>query len=431
MHRIAFVLLIAIGLPAAAANPQVRIHTSSGETLTRELPGHAPDRVIVEFREQPLLARAAKGGVRANAAAGLDALHDQFASDLERIHHALRGKVATASADAPRVEHRYRLAFAGASARADREALPAIRALAYVRAVYPDRRVRATLERSVPHIGAPQVWEQFHARGAGIRVAVVDSGIDYTHPALGGAFGPGHKVAGGYDFVNEDADPADDHGHGTHVAGIVAGSAAPVVGVAPEATLLAYKVLDEYGYGLDSWILAAIERLVDPDGNGNPSDRVDVANLSFGRFAANADPVVAAVEQAVAAGVVFCIAAGNEGSPFTVGSPGIAPSAVTVGASTLEDDPTSFSSSGPALHSWSVKPEVTAPGLDIVSAAIGGGTRAASGTSMAAPHTAGLAALIRQLHPAWTPAEVKAAIVGTAHAQWSVISAGAGRIDAL
>jgi hypothetical protein len=189
--------------------------------------------------------------------------------------------------------------------------------------------------------------------------------------------------------------------------------------------------LDEYGYGLDSWILAAVERLVDPDGNGDPSDRVDVANLSFGRYSANDDPVVAAVEQAAAAGVVFCIAAGNSGSPFTVSSPAIAPSVVSVGASTLEDAPTGFSSSGPALHSWSVKPEVTAPGFEIISAAIGGGTATASGTSMAAPHTAGLAALIRQLHPAWTSAEVKSAIVGTARPQWSVIAAGAGRIDAV
>ena len=402
--------------------------TKDGVTTDRHLPARAEGRAIIEFAEPPLLARTSSGR-RIRAEAAIESAHARLEGDLAKIHKSLGGVATTATGG--RVEHRYRFAFAGASAYVDDAALPAVRALPYVRAVHPDRIVHATLDTTVPHIRVPQVWERYKTRGRGVTVAIIDSGIDYNHPALGGGFGPAHKVAGGYDFVNGDADPMDDHGHGTHVAGIVAGAAPPVVGVAPEATLLAYKVLDHYGNGEDSSILAAIERLLDPDGDGDPSDRADVVNMSLGRFAVPDDPVVAAVEQATAAGVVFSIAAGNSGGTFTVGSPAVSPSAITTGATDRGDVMADFSSRGPLPKSWSIKPEVTAPGVDVASAAAGGGALVASGTSMAAPHVAGVAALVRELHPDWSPADVKSAIVATAQPLPSIVSAGAGRVDAL
>src|SRR5690606_39309916 len=115
----------------------------------------------------------------------------------------------------------------------------------------PDRTVTVALHDSVPLVGAPGVWDPPHggagSTGAGVTVAVLDTGIDYTHPDLGGGFGPGHKVVGGYDVVNDDPDPMDDHGHGTHVAGIVA-AGGQLRGVAPAATLPAYKVLASSGH---------------------------------------------------------------------------------------------------------------------------------------------------------------------------------------
>ena len=197
--------------------------------------------VIIEFRAAPLL----QSRDVQLASSSLDALTDQLAKDLSRIE----GGVSAQATDTATFRHTYRMAFAGASTTVRRESLAAIRALPYVRAVHEDHKVEVSLAESVPHIGVPQVWQQYGTRGKGITVAVIDTGINYKHWALGGGFGPGFKVAGGYDFYNEDADPIDDNGHGTHVAGIVAANHKNLTGVAPEATLLAYKVLSNSGGG--------------------------------------------------------------------------------------------------------------------------------------------------------------------------------------
>ena len=351
------------------------------------------------------------------------------------------GYAAALQKDLARIEGKrkntrgFRLAFSGVSARVSRAGLEKLKKLPYVKAVHFDRKVQAHLANSVPHIHAPQVWQQHQAKGKGVVVAVVDTGVDYRHKALEANY------AGGYDFVNDDSDPLDDHGHGTHVAGIVAGNSAPVVGVAPEATLLAYKVLGRDGSGLDSYVLAAIERVLDPNGDGDTSDHADVVNISLGHPATgDNDPLVQAIENATAAGVVFCISAGNEGQNFAVGSPGIAPSAITVGATEANDALWSSSSRGVIPGTWAIKPDVAAPGVNIVSARVGGGILVGSGTSMATPHAAGVAALIRELHPQWTPAAVKAALVSTAKEVFrptiptpslSVVGGGSGLIDAL
>lgn len=262
-----------------------------------------------------------------------------------------------------------------------------------------------------------------HGGGAGIVVAVIDSGIDYNHPALGGGFGAGRKVAGGFDFVNDDGDPMDDNRHGTHVAGIIAGQSAAVTGVAPQARLLAYKVLGADGRGLTSDIIAAIDRAVE--------DGADVINLSLGGFGSPDDPLARAVETAVAQGVVVVAAAGNEGLFHAIGSPAGAPSAITVGAVDRQRAHAEFSSAGPATQSGAIKPDVLALGVGVVSSVPGGGTLALSGTSMAAPYVSGVAALLREQHPEWTPERVRAAVITTALpvAGAEVMAQGSGTVD--
>jgi subtilisin family serine protease len=385
-------------------------------------------RYIVEFHGVP--AALSGGSVRA---AGYDELFARFRADLapREIQTLATQRVA------PSIVHEYRSVFLGAALEIDAAEIPRLRALPYVRAIHPDREVRVAPSPANMTTATVDARTKVNASGlatggSGIVVAVLDTGIDYTHPALGGGYGPGFKVAGGYDFINDDDDPMDDNGHGTHVAGTVAANAAGLIGVAPDATLLAYKVLSAQGSGPTSGVIAAIERSVDPNGDGDPSDRVDVINLSLGGAGDAEDPGSRAVDNAVAAGVVVVAAAGNDGRVASIGSPGSALHAITVAAIDDDSNVTSFSSRGPAPRLLGFKPDISAPGYQVVSTKMGGGAVALNGTSMAAPHVAGVAALLRKLNPHWTPAEVKASITSSATVVAETpFARGAGRVNAL
>jgi subtilisin family serine protease len=305
-----------------------------------------------------------------------------------------------------------------------------------VQAVYFDYQAEIKREESLPLIGAPSVWEMRDSHGhavtgQGIRVAVIDSGIDYTHPDLGGCLGMGCKVVDGYDFVNDDTDPMDDNGHGTHVAGIVAGNG-DTLGVAPDATLLAYKACNEWGVCDNSDIIAALERAADPDGDPLTNDQVDVINMSLGGPGTLDDPLAQATEQAVEQGMVVVAAAGNSGARGyeTIESPGIVDQALTVGASDKQDALTYFTSRGP-VNGYRIKPDILAPGQSISSTVIGNSYAAYDGTSMATPHVAGAVALLRQLHPDWRPSMYKAVLMNTATSlDYNPYEEGAGRVRA-
>ena len=315
--------------------------------------------------------------------------------------------------------------------------------LPQVKAVYPDYEVHAVLSDSVPLIGAPSMWAMTDGygqpvTGQGMRVAILDTGVDYTHPDLGGGIGPTYKVITGYDLVNNDYDPMDDNGHGTHVAGIVAASGV-VTGVAPGANLLAYKVLGTSGSGWNSDIIAALERAADPDGDPATDDAVHVINMSLGGLGNPDDPLSQAVDNAVDQDIVVVVAAGNRGPGYqTLESPGIARKALTVAASDKSDQIASFSSRGPVPGFFDLlKPDITAPGVSISSTVPTSGQlgspdryRSLSGTSMATPHIAGAAALIKQLHLDWTPQMIKANLMNTAKDLGKgVFEQGAGRVD--
>jgi len=407
----------------------LRGQLADGSQLLVDAPEPATG-VIVEFVDAPLVLQSSSA--RRVKMASYRATFDRFRSDAAAILSRAQRRVVE-----PQIRWEYFETFNGVSVDIPRAQLDAIRALPYVKAIHPDVIVHA-LDDAAPtdnitKIKADQLWAQYGTRGAGVVIAIIDTGIDYRHPSLGGGFGPGYRVIGGYDFVNKDNDPMDDHFHGTHVAGIAAARSADLVGVAPEASLIAFKVLGANGSGSESNVLAAIERTVDPNGDGDTRDRVDVANLSLGGSGNPDDPQSIAIDNATAAGVVFAVAAGNSGASFhTIGSPGTSRRAITVGAVDTSDGIAGFTSRGPNMKNLAIKPEVMAPGVNIRSTLPNGTFGLLSGTSMATPHIAGVAALLKAAHRDWTPAQIKSAIVNSSTDLGSdLMTEGGGRVDAL
>ncbi|MEU0191704.1 S8 family peptidase [Streptomyces afghaniensis] len=299
--------------------------------------------------------------------------------------------------------------------------------------VWLDGVRKASLDKSVPQIGAPKAWAAGYD-GKGVKIAVLDTGVDATHPDLKG------QVIGAKNFTTS-PDTTDKVGHGTHVASIAAGTGAKsggkYKGVAPGAKIINGKVLDDGGFGSDSEVLAGIEWAA--------AEGADVVNMSLGGGDTPAiDPLEAAVNKlSEEKGILFAIAAGNEGDfgEQTIGSPGSAAAALTVGAVDDKDVLADFSSRGPGMDG-ALKPDVTAPGVDITAASAPGNQIAAevgekpagymtiSGTSMATPHVAGAAALLKQQHPEWKYPELKGALTGsTKGGKYTPFQQGSGRIQ--
>jgi len=300
-----------------------------------------------------------------------------------------------------------------------------------VQHVWLDGRVQPTLDRSVPQIGAPTAWEMGY-QGAGMSVAVLDGGVDATHPDLTG------RVLSA-NFTAED--DIDHIGHGTHVASTIAGSGAAsggkYKGVAPKASILSGKVCGVQGCQ-QSDVLAGMQwAAVDKHAR--------VINMSIGGDDfSGTDPLEEAVDTLTAqTGALFVIAAGNAGAQGTIASPGNAASALTVGAVDKSNALAPFSSRGPRNEDGAVKPDITAPGVDIVAARASGTEigppatdfpayyAASDGTSMAAPHVAGAAILLAQQRPTWTAAQLKATLMSSAAPQpdADTFQQGAGRVD--
>ncbi|MFC9592408.1 S8 family serine peptidase [Streptomyces sp. NPDC056944] len=304
---------------------------------------------------------------------------------------------------------------------------PAARSASGLKKLWLDRKVEATLEQSTKQIHAPEAWAAGYD-GKGTKVAVLDTGADAEHPDLKG------RIVASENFT--DSDTTDDHqGHGTHTISTVGGSGAASdgrkKGVAPGADLLNGKVLNDSGSGAASWIIAGMEWAV--------AQGADVVSMSLGSPVPTdcTDPMsVAAEELAQNEGTLFVIAAGNSGPTLnTVSSPGCAPSVLTVGATDRDDSTAWFSSRGPTIVNHTLKPEIAAPGVGISAAAAGGrgvyAYQSMSGTSMATPHVAGAAAIVKQRHPDWTAQQVKAALVASADSgvPGDVREVGGGRLD--
>jgi subtilisin family serine protease len=537
-------------------------------------------RVIVQLAGTAALADVGPNGLSSPNTTSRAQISQQTAA--VKVEQATFRQQLTSAGVHATVTHEYSQLINAVAIITDAAGVARLKTLPGVAGVFPDQSMHTTGDSALTQINAPQVWQTHDGKGTTVKgngqvIAIVDTGIDYTHPDLGGGLGRGHKVLAGHDYANNDDDPMDDNGHGTHVAGIAAGQAVQSDGhdgVAPAASLTAYKVLNEDGNGFESNVLAGFEAAVSVD---NPF-QADVVNLSLSGAASLNDPLEQAAEEAVAGGVVVIAAAGNEGPGVsTVGSPAEAPNILAVGASltgvelptvrvtapvsraiTTErvslsanppahgedlqvldihrgdpadydgvnvtgkavvidnndyeqpdliaiaeehgaaavvfrtpdyygggahhtiapafaagrmDDPgksklvavmingtdardigqwlqqgpvrihiggidatdqmASFSSRGPAMGSYAIKPDLVAPGLEIRSTWPGGQYADDSGTSMAAPHVAGAAALLRQAHPAWTAQQIAVALTGGAKVLSGEDAAtqGAGRLD--
>ncbi len=285
---------------------------------------------------------------------------------------------------------------------------------------------KASLDRSTGRIGAPAAWARSYD-GTGVKIAVADTGIDATHPDLAG------RVVAERNF-SASADTRDRVGHGTHVASIAAGTGtkdARFKGVAPGAQLINAKVLDDRGNGDDSGIIAGVDWAV--------AQGADVVNMSLGGpDTPGIDPMEAQINKlSTEKGILFAVAAGNSGpGRGTVDSPGSADEALTVGAVDDNDAIADFSGAGPRTGDHAVKPDITAPGVEITAAAAQGtggqdplGYVSKSGTSMATPHVAGAAAVLKQKNPTWTGARIKAALTASAKdGAHPVFQQGAGRL---
>jgi serine protease AprX len=348
--------------------------------------------------------------------------------------------------------------------------LPILAANPAVQHVSLDRAIAGAMERTGATVGAAAVRRELGYDGAGVGVAIVDSGVTPWHDDLSAASGSGQRVDRFVDFVGGRAMPYDDYGHGTHVAGIVAGrgvdSDGARSGIAPAAHVIALKVLDGSGRGRISDVIAALDYAVAHKDELN----IRIINLSIatGVYESyDVDPLTLAAREAVRAGIVVVAAAGNNGrSPQGrtqyggITAPGNAPWVLTVGASShmgtverADDAIAAFSSRGPSAVDAAAKPDVVAPGVGIESLSdpdsrlystrsrylLSGTIQTSyrpylslSGTSMAAPVVTGTVALMLQANPSLTPNAVKAIIQYTAqvYAGYDPLTQGAGFLNA-
>jgi len=460
-------------LAAAGAGTRAAVPAPAGGALVE---------VVVTLPQPPLAAAVARDRALAARATTRHRLNVRapasisYLRSLATAQRTLQMQIA-ARIPAARVHWHYGVVANGIAVTVPRSGLAELRRIRGA-TVWPSVRYHALLNKTPQLIGATAVWGSTLATaGQGVKIGIIDDGVDQSHiffSPSGYAYPPGFPKGNtqfttpkvivakafapakpAWRYASTPFDP-DNSEHATNVAGIAAGDHDTLAttpsgrfrasGIAPSAYIGNYKVLTipTTDFGLDGnspEIVKGIDEAV--------KDGMDVINLSLGEpeIEPTRDIVVQAIERAADAGVVPVIAAGNDfadAGKGSVGSPGTAPHAITVAASTEGDNGPAdviagFSSSGPSPTSLQMKPDVTAPGVDILSSLPGNdwSNHDWSGTSMASPHVAGAAAVLKQRHPAWTVAQIKSALESTGDAvhpggatgEVSTLREGGGRID--
>lgn len=364
--------LTAVTCVAALSATSVPAHAApEGQILGAGEPGSVSGSYVVTL----------KGGTKAPSAAG-KSLAEKYGA---------------------KISHTYDTVLNGYAVQANERQAKRLAADSRVASVVQDTRV--TLDhnqKNPPSWGLDRIdqanlpldnsytWPE--SAGAGVTVYVIDTGIRISHKDFGG------RASYGWDFVGDDRTASDGNGHGTHVAGTVAGKQ---YGVAKKAKVVAVRVLDNAGGGTTADVIAGIDWVT------RHAKKPAVANLSLGGY--RNTQLDAAVRNSIASGVTYTVAAGNDGLPAGLYSPAAVKEAITVGATDKKDAKASFSNFGSAL-------DLFAPGVGITSASYAGDTGKAtySGTSMASPHVAGVAALYLADHPKARPAQVSKALVAQA-----------------
>jgi uncharacterized repeat protein (TIGR01451 family) len=291
-------------------------------------------------------------------------------------------------------------------------------------------------EWGVSRIRADKVWASLGVSGTGVVVAGMDTGVDWLHPALQASYraynphGPSNHTYSWHDATGGGAlYPVDGRGHGSHTMGTIAGQDG--IGIAPGARWIAVKVLNSAGYGLDSWIHEGFQWLLAP--GGDPSLTPDVVNNSWGSKLGSLTTFQSDLQALRAAGIFAVFSCGNNGpGETTIQSPASLPGAFAVGATDSDDDVANFSSRGPSP--WGeIRPHVVAPGVDVRSSLPGGAFGLKNGTSMAAPHVAGVVALLRSVSPTLSVTRTAFLITSTAvplTVTFPNNDTGWGRVDA-
>ncbi|CAM5461097.1 putative Aqualysin-1 [Streptomyces afghaniensis 772] [Streptomyces afghaniensis] len=317
------------------------------------------------------------------------------------------------------ISHTYGTVLNGYAIRTDARRAGRLAADPRVASVVQDTRVRLERTQAEPpswgldRVNQPALpldrsYTSPESAGSGVSVYVIDTGVRTTHRDFGG------RASHGWDFVGNDKVASDANGHGTHIAGTVAGRAH---GVAKQARVVSVRVLDAAGAGTTARVIAGIDWVT------RHAKKPAVANLSLG--GPRNERLDAAVRASIASGVTYTVAAGNDGRPAGLYSPASVKQALTVGATDRRDAKPAFSNHGPAL-------DLFAPGVGITSSSAASDTARVtfSGTSMAAPHAAGAAALYLADHPKAAPAQVTRALTAGA-ATGKISGRGPGSPDKL
>ncbi|MFH1073424.1 MAG: S8 family serine peptidase [Nanoarchaeota archaeon] len=292
--------------------------------------------------------------------------------------------------------------------------------------IYPDLELHTLLDSSVPIIQA-DIVHQVLTNGSGVGICVLDTGVNYDHPALGGPGFPNAKIVAGVDIVNKDLDPLDDHSpnfHGTHVAGVLASADPTYTGVAPDAHIIAVKVMNQSGVGRTSDVIDGISFCANDTNIAAYNIRVISMSIGGALFTGYCDaeipPLTAAITAAVSKGIIVVASSGNDFFNDRISIPACIQNVVAVGATTDTDTLASFSNLDPEMT------DLVAPGVSITSTSQGVSFSPLDGTSFSTPHVSGVAALLFSLNPGLSPAEVESIMKTTA-----VDVSGYKRVDAL